>query len=835
MTDAESWGRALELFSEVVTRSRVEQERAVAEVSRTEPQVGSLLRDLLGTETEPDPEAADFEAMAAELFPAEDDADAADPYLGRAIGPYRVQSVLGVGGMGRVYLAVHEDYKGYVALKVLPDSVSVDRMARFAMEKEHLAKFQHPSIAQLYYADTTDDGAAYFAMEYVEGEPITSFCTRQRLPLRDRLRLFLQVCDAVQAAHAQRIVHRDLKPSNIFVRKDGSVKLLDFGIAEESDRARNPGAATMMSLPYAAPEHGDAGAGIGVDVFSLGVLLHELLTGRLPFETRGRTAEQIRQVVRAGRWTAPSSVAPETPDLGKVSQTGWRELDHIARRSTARSVSARYASVEAMAREVRQHLATEPLETMDAGWTYRAERFARRHTGGLLVAAAVLLTLVGVTATYTYRLSRARDAALAEAAHSTRIEQFLKNMLNGGAGGAGPSEDMRVRDLLDIGVRNAGALNNDPRLQAELFETLGGVYADLDAFDKADALLQQSLEKGSGLFGRDSPEVAKTLVETSKLREGERRLTEAQQLAEQAVGIDTRRLPPNDPRRLHAEIQLGSVLVSKGENPKAIRILESVLARERQQSDTLSDLSDAFNDLGIAEQNLGHFDAAEIANQEGMGIDRKLVGDRHPDIASDLLNQAQIDLRRRRYADSEAHAREALAIERAWLGPDHREVASASTSLADALFYQGRTAEALPLLEDALRIEQQVYKVPSGALAHTLAALGEVSASMGNTARAAAYEEQSIKVYRTIYPQGNVSTGVVLFDLARLQNREGNFAEAELHLRESLELESRDLPADDPRLADIKVLLAATQADLANAGQRGPALRSVATAKRSPR
>ena len=829
------WGRALDLFSETVTRSRAEQERAVAEALRTEPEVGSLLRDLLRTETEPDPAAADFEAMAAELFPAEDDAEAVDPYLGRVIGPYRVESVLGVGGMGRVYLAVHGDYKGCVALKVLPDSVSADRMARFAMEKEHLAKFQHPSIAQLYYADTTEDGTAYFAMEYVEGEPITSFCTRLRLPLRERLRLFLQVCDAVQAAHAQRIVHRDLKPSNIFVRKDGGVKLLDFGIAEGSDRAHDPGTAAMMSLPYAAPEHGEAGAGIGVDVFSLGVLLHEMLTGRLPFTTQGRTAEDIRRVVRAGRWAAPSSAASEKRDLGKVSRTGWRELDHLVRRSTERSVGERYASVEAMARELRQHLATEPLETIDAGWTYRAERFTRRHAGGLVVAAAVLLTLVGVTGTYTYRLSRARDAALAEAAHSARIEQFLENMLNGGAGGAGPREDMRVRDLLEVGVGNAGALDNDPRLQAELFEMLGGVYADMDAFEKADGLFRRALEERSGLFGRDSPEVAKTLVETSKLREGERRLTEAQQIAEEAVGIDTRRLPPNDPRRLHAEIQLGSVLVSQGENPKAIRILESVLARERQQSDTLSDLSDAFDDLGIAEQNLGHYDAAEIANQQGMVIDRKLVGDRHPDIASYLLNQAQIDLRRRRYADSEAHAREALGIERAWLGPDHREVASALTSLADALSYEGRDAEALPLLEDALRIEQQVYKVPSGALAHTLAALGHVSAAMGHTAGAESYDEQSIKVYRTIYPQGNASTGVLLFNLARLEIRDGNFVQAERHLRESLELESRDLPADDPRVADVKLLLADTQAKLANAGRRGPASRAVATAQRSAR
>ena len=162
-------------------------------------------------------------------------------------------------------------------------------------------------------------------------------------------------------------------------------------------------------------------------------------------------------------------------------------------------------------------------------------------------------------------------------------------------------------------------------------------------------------------------------------------------------------------------------------------------------------------------------------------------------------------------------------------------MASASTSLADALSYQGRNAEAMPLLDDALRIEQQVYKVPSGALAHTLAALGEVSAAMGNTAAAEAYEAQSIKVYRTIYPHGNVSTGVVLFNLARLEGRDGNFVEVERHLRESLDLESRDLPADDPRLADIKLLLAETQSKLADAGRHGPALRAIATEKRSAR
>ena len=823
MIDPGLLASALDIFSDTITRSPDEQRRLLEELRSADPAMHGAVVSLLDADTRPEPEInAQLPRIADDLL-----GEAEDPYLGTMIGPYHVQSVLGTGGMGRVYLAVHQNYQGFVALKILSDSFSPERRNRFELEKAHLAKFRHPAIAQMYYADTLPSGTAYFAMEYVEGKPITTYCKEARTSLPERLRLFLQVCGAVQAAHGQGIIHRDLKPSNILVRADGTAKLLDFGIAEETGGAtERPGG--FISLRYAPPEHAEMPPGVEGDVYSLGIILQEMITGRAAFETEGSSPERLREAIRSGALPPPSASAREGDAAGSeeisVARSAWVDLDHICAKARARRPEDRYPTVEALARDVRLHLAVQPLATIKRTTWYTAGRFVRRNRGPVSIAGVALLLVVSLVAVYTFRLARARDAALAEAAHSARVERFLEGLFTGGDGDAGPSEDMRVVTLLQTGVQNAGALSNDPGLQADLYHTLGTVYEDLGSYEESDRLLNAALAERSRVFGRDSPEAAKTLIELAKLRDEERKLPEAEALAQEAVGVDTRKLPPNHPETLRAETTLAAIYTTRGENQRAVAILEKVMQTDTEANASLSDLSETLTDLSIAEENLGHVDAAESATQRALEIDRKLVGDRHPDVASDLMTLVDIDEQRGQNDLAVRHAAEALEIERQWFRPDHPEVASAMTSLGQALAKAGRGEEALPLLEASLAIQEKVYQVPNSRMAQTLNALGSAERRSGNLGEAAKFYGRAVEVYRTIYPHGNQNTGVALFNTADVSFDRGQYLRAEMLAREALDIESKRLAPDDWHIASAEILLGKTLTAERRYGEAEPLL-----------
>src|SRR6202046_1887030 len=304
----------------------------------------------------------------------------ADSQPFKEFGPYRIIKMLGEGGMGVVYLAEREDLGSQVAIKILRDAwLSPARRARFAAEQRTLAQLNHPSIARLYDADTSPDGTPFFVMEYVEGIPLTDFCQQHNCSVAERLRLFRDVCEAVLYAHQHAVIHRDLKPSNILVKDDATVRLLDFGIAKQLESLGEPGHAlpnpTMTGLrfmtpAYAAPEQirGEQ-VGIQADVYSLGVVLYELLAGRLPFDLSNRTPAQAEKVLTEQETEKPSTAAEHAPDsIAKnlppalASKRAWADLDVLCLTAMHKDVRQRYQSVEALIRDVDHYLRGEPLE-----------------------------------------------------------------------------------------------------------------------------------------------------------------------------------------------------------------------------------------------------------------------------------------------------------------------------------------------------------------------------------------------------------------------------------------------------------------------------------------
>ena len=384
-----------------------------------------------------------------------------DPPIAKEFGPYKLIRVLGEGGMGVVYLAERKDLHTQVAIKVLRDAwLSPARRERFAVEQRTLAQLNNPSIARLYDAAVLPDGTPYFVMEYVEGVPLTRYCRENRCPVEQRLRLFRAICEAVQYAHSHAIIHRDLKPSNILVKSDGSVRLLDFGIAKQIESLELQIDQTMTGLrlmtpAYAAPEQirGDR-IGIGTDVYSLGVILYELLTSELPFDLSNLTPAEAATIITEHDPGKPSSaVRRARPSAAsELSKTAWSDLDVLCLAAMRKDPQRRYASVEALIRDIDHYLHAEPLDARPDTLGYRTAKFVRRNRRVVTAASLVVAAIVVMAVLFTVRLARARDAAMAEAARTQRIQQFMTNLFQGGDPSAGPDDNLRVVTLLDRGV-----------------------------------------------------------------------------------------------------------------------------------------------------------------------------------------------------------------------------------------------------------------------------------------------------------------------------------------------------------------------------------------------
>jgi predicted Ser/Thr protein kinase len=364
-----------------------------------------------------------------------------DALVARTFGSYRILKLLGEGGMGTVYLAERKDLGGRVAIKFLRDAwLSPARRERFASEQRTLAQLSHPSIAQLYDAATLDDGTPYFVMEYVEGVPLAEYCRQNKCCVDVRLDLFRSVCAAVQHAHSHAVIHRDLKPSNILVRSDATVRLLDFGIAKQLESLTLEADQTvtglrLMTPAYASPEQILGGrAGISTDVYSLGVILYELLTGALPFDLSNLNAAEAVTVITNHEPVKPSVAVKRTGANGMREALGrseWADLDVLTLTAMHKDPHRRYRSVEGLIRDIDHYLNGEPLEAQPDTWRYRSGKFLRRNRRAVAASTSAFAMIVALVVFFTARLAAERDNANRQTAIATAVNQFLAEDLLG--------------------------------------------------------------------------------------------------------------------------------------------------------------------------------------------------------------------------------------------------------------------------------------------------------------------------------------------------------------------------------------------------------------------
>jgi serine/threonine protein kinase len=675
----------------------------------------------------------------------------------REIGEYRILRVLGEGGIGVVYLAEQfEPVRRRVALKVIKVGMDTRQVvARFESERQALALMDHPNIARVLDAGAETSGRPYFVMELVQGVPITDYCDTQKLGTRDRVALYLDVCAAVQHAHQKGVVHRDLKPSNILVGVVDDkplVKVIDFGIAKATGMGLTEHALTtqvgqLLGTPaYMSPEQAETG-GVDVDtrtdIYSLGVVLYELLAGALPMDPVNLPDSVLRHAVRAmeiptmvARFSAQGDVSVaiarnRAADVLRLRRELRGDLECIVSKAMEKDRTRRYQTAEAFAADLRRHLAQQPVLARPRSVGYVFRRFLARHTAGVAAAAVMLIAVAAGAGLATAGFLRARDAervARSEAQNAYRTSAFLLDLFEIPDAPRRRGYDVTARELLDRGAEHVRTeLTHQPETQATLMGNLGTVYRRLELYPQGAALLEDSLSIRRRLYGDRDPRVAESLISLGELRYQAGDIDAAEPLLREALAINEALHLPGSLAVAKAKSYLALVLASAGRQDYAAaeqldREALEIYRRQLGPNDP-SVLLIEFN-LSMALFRGRNFADADELLQRTYATAQRVLGDANPSTANYAAGLAEIRAAERRLDEAETLFRSALAAIEEHYGTEHPRFASVSRDLGVLLLDAGRFPEAEVLLRNALRAYQATYPDGHARVARSASDLG---------------------------------------------------------------------------------------------------------------
>jgi non-specific serine/threonine protein kinase/serine/threonine-protein kinase len=691
----------------------------------------------------------------------------------------------------------------------------------------------HPNIARVFDAGATEQGRPFFAMELVHGEPITSYCDRNRLSIRERLELFLQVCDGAQHAHQKGIIHRDLKPSNVLVTaQDGRPvpKIIDFGIAKAvtqqlTDMTMVTSLGTMIGTPeYMSPEQAEM-TGLDIDtrsdVFSLGVLLYELLVGALPFDSETLREGGIVRMQRRIREDEPPRPSTRVTAFGLTAEPRAEmrrhsnrtlarqlrgDLDWIVLKALEKDRTRRYATANALALDIRRHLDDEPVRASPPSTVYRARKFVRRHRGAVVAASLFLAALIaGIVGTTTglVRAVRAERQAQEEAETARQVSDFLVGLFRVADPENAQGDTITARQILADGAKRIESeLADRPVTQARMMHTIGTVYRQLGLYDEARNLLQRALELQSQQLGDRSLEVAQSRLDLSALLRRTGDYERAEALARQALEILEAEHGPQHPQVADALAVLGWALTRVEENDEALSAFERALAvRIAALGERHLDTAHSRSDLGIFLWRQGQFERAESLLNEALAVFEESLGPDDYQVRSTLNNLAVLYWTSARYAEAQALYERALTIKERVLGRDHAEVATTLNNLALLYDAQEQPAEALPLLHRAYSIFESTLGHDHDKTAMTLGNLAWINYRLGEHDRAASYYDQALSAYELSVGPDHTNVAIVLRDASRLHADIGEWRKAEAFVGRARRIFAETLGADHPEVA----------------------------------
>jgi eukaryotic-like serine/threonine-protein kinase len=772
------------------------------------------------------------------------------PSMPSAIGRYRILRLLGEGGMGAVYEAEQEAPHRTVALKIIRTGyANAEMLRRFETETQALGRLQHPGIAQIYDAGTEETPwgrQPYIAMELVHGETLLAYCDQHKLKVRKRLDLFAKICDAVQHAHQRGLIHRDLKPANILVSDDGQPKILDFGIARLTDSEAQATRQTSMgqiigTLAYMSPEQvtGEVDEiDTRSDVYTLGVILYELLAGRLPYET-GR---QIHEAISTIREKEPSA-------LRTINRAFRGDVETIVARALEKDKTRRYGSAAELAADVRRYLHDEPIMARPPSTAYQLRKFAHRNKALVTGVAAVFVVLVGGVVASTWEAVQARRAekkALQETAIAHAVNDFLQHDLLAQASAynqSKPDPNITVRTVLDRAAQNIqGKFNNQPAVEAAIRDTIGRTYLDMGLYPEAQRQLERALALERRTLGPEDPGTIETMIHLGDVADRVSNLSEAEAIFKQTLATANRVLGPDNADTLNAAKGLANAYFHQGkfalaqplynrvlqsrrrvlgpENPDTLMAMNNLAADysdegKNAEAETLfSQVADAHSrvlgpdhpDTLLAVNNLANVYVAEGKYVEGEALlsrnieaRRRTLGPEHPDTVNSMFDLANAYLDQGKYAQAEPLFRQVYETRRLAFGPEHISTLLALSGLAVALDNQGHYAQAEPLFR---QIEGTMRRVLGPEDIDTLwetVNLGEAYEGLGKYDLARTYEAQALAGLRRVQSPEYPETLTAEADLALDDVSLGDCTQAEPLAREVLEKDKKVQPDDVER------------------------------------
>ena len=780
---------------------------------------------------------------------------------GDRIGPYRILQLIGEGGCGLVYMAEQDQpVRRRVALKVIKLGMDTRQVvARFEAERQALALMDHANIAKVLDAGATETGRPFFVMELVRGIRITDYCDQNNLSTNQRLEIFIQVCRAIQHAHQKGIIHRDIKPSNILVTLHDGVpvpKVIDFGIAKAMDQRLTDKTLftqfeQFIGTPaYMSPEQAEM-SGLDIDtradIYSLGVLLYELLTSRTPFDAKELVAaglDAMRRVIREKEPPKPSTCLSTMLDGDLTTVAKQRhapppklihivrgDLDWIVMKALEKDRTRRYETASGFASDIQHFLTNEPIIARPPSTVYRLQKMVRRNrlvfAAAGAVGASILIGLVVSTWLYL-REKEDRRVAVREAKRSQQVALFLEDMLKGVGPSVALGRDTKLlREILDKTVQRLTTdLRDQPEVQAELCNTIGEVYRALGQLKKAEEMHRDARSLQGRAGGAKRVDVATSLADLAFVLRDQGKLVEAEALQREALDLRRKAGGNNHPDVALSLNSLGLVLRSEGKPAEAERLHREALAMQKQLlgSEHLA-VATSLNNLALALRDEGRSAEAEKCFRESLAMQKKLLGDNHPAVAITTDNLAFVLRDEGKLDEAEALVRQSLALQQKLFGEEHPSVATALNNLALVLAAREQFGESVNLHRKALAMRRKLLDSEHPEVAVSLDNLALVLRKQKQLAEAETLEREALAMRKKVFGEEHFAVATSLNNLALMLHDAGKLAEAEASFQEALAMQKRIWGGEHPSIATSLSNLGSVQRDEGKLGEAETSIR----------
>lgn len=804
--NSEQWNRVQTLFKEVIDLDPDSRSTRMEQIKTQDPHLFEELQSLLAADSM---ENSLLDGFAIEHI----DLSELVPMEGVQIGPFEIEKQIGSGGMGNVYLAhrVKGGFEQTTALKLIKYGMGSEfAIRRFEAERSILARLNHPHIARLVDGGLTSEGRPWFAMEYVDGEDILSWCRRLNLSVENRLGIFLEVAEAVQYAHKNLIVHRDLKPANIQIAGDGDkpqIKLLDFGIAQILEESEAEQAnVKAMTRAYASPEQlSGESTSTSTDIYSLGVVLYQLITGCHP-------KEEYR-----------------LSDCKPVSIS--RELRAICSKAMHPVPAKRFESASELGDQIKAWLEHRPVTTYSAKPAYRLKKWINRNRAATFIAIFSLISLVIVILLYTNELKEETERAQNEALRATRIASVLGSSLRSIDPMQNRGQELTARGMVDMSTAYINnQLVNDPRTRSELLIMMADIYANLVAYNVADSLSRVAEKLMVETQDTTSFTYINMLADRSIILDKAGKYDEGLAMMHQAVDLANRYLEPGS-------LEFASVLLDYTYHldvnqeyamaDSVLMMLQPIYEQNREEAAETYD--DFIFYLGTNYRRTGDFEKAEEYLFRSLELSRARYPGIHEQIASTLNHISSLYQNKGEFEKAIPFAIESHQMRLEIFGPGHLNTLAAHSNTARAYSGANRFEEAADTYREVLAIFREEYGNENFYIAGILQSYGNVYLKLEEYERAEAVMRESLEHSERLLPAGHIRQAYPLKGLADALRGQNRFDEALTYAEQSYEIRNETLNADHPELIGSRYTLGVCLWNLGRRDEAEPHLRDLLT------